>query len=75
MAGLLILDLPIAISRFPLPARLHPPDQLLGWEDVCFRVEDDRVQRKKIIRGEEKVEVFESFGLVIVQSSLVHQSS
>jgi hypothetical protein len=36
---------------------------LEAGESVGFGVEDDVCERKDVVRGEEEVEVFESFGL------------
>lgn len=37
-------ELALCISGFPLPARLQTASELEAWEDVCFGIDDYRVE-------------------------------
>ena len=37
-------DPPLLIPRLPLPARLQAPGKFEAWENMSFRVDDDRIQ-------------------------------
>lgn len=53
----------IGTTRLALPAGLEELAHLEAGEGVGFGVEDDVSKGKDVVRGEEKIEVFECFGL------------
>ena len=51
------------IARFARPAGGEQLAELEAREGVGFGIEDDAIEREDVGRPEEKVEVFECFGL------------
>lgn len=65
-------DLATRIPRFPLPTSLKCFSKFEAREDMCFRINDNGFQGEEFVRGEEKVEVFECFGLTFENCQLLH---
>ncbi len=58
--------LPIRATRFSCPACLEQGAQLEAREHMCLGIDDYLIEWQEITRREQKIEVFQCFGLYVV---------